>query len=942
MKRLATVFSVLMLVFTGAVAVITATPAAAAELAGDTVYYKIVNRASGRLLSVLNGGSGDGDNLVVYDDVNASDQLWTIEDADLGYQKFINKRSGRALSMTDGATANGTLAHLWHYLSTAPDQDWTTSPSSAGYVKLTNRKRAAAALSVVGGGTANNSLVQTWDSIGAADQDWRIVPVQTFDPNKLYRIVNTNSRHDLSVLHGDTANNSVADLFEFINQPDQFWHIVDVGGGYYHVVNNKSGRLLSLSGGQTSNGTRAMIFDNVNATDQAWAINAGPDGLYRFASQRRPSGILSIVNAATARESQAQIWDDVAARDQTWQILPAGNTVTVNALDTQAASISANMTGSGMEDVNHEIYGGIYSQMIYGEVFGESPVDAGVSGQWRRTASGSAAGSLSLTTDQPFQGNQSQRITYTGGSGRLGVDNAGLNRWGINITSGMRYEGYAYLRTTGVTPVTVSAQSATGTSYGSTTLTANSSGWTKYPIAFTATGNDKTGRIAITLDAPGRVDIGYVFLQPGPGGRYKGLPVRKDIADAMVTEHVTVLRFGGSAVLANGYRWKNMIGPREFRPILNGFWSNKFDTNGWGIIDFLNYTEALGVLGVPTFNIDETPADMADFVDYLNAPTTSTWGAKRAADGHPAAYNVHHIELGNEQRVDDGFAAKFNALARAIWAKDPAMTLTVGDFEYHDVIADPDHVTGAYSGLTSLSAYRSILDTAAAMHGHLAIDLHVWNSDPLFVPHLVDVVASFDKWVQRYQPSVDYRINIFELNADQHDVSRALANAVAISLFESKGNRVSVVTSANALQPDGQNNDGWNQGLIFFDTQRSWLQPPGYVNQMIANSYLPTAVQANTSNPALTVTAKTSGGQLSLQVINNSGDYQTPTVNLTGFTPTTQTVRVTQIRGNLGDQNNAGNVNQVTPTSTIAAITLNGSSFNYQVPPHSFTILRLQ
>jgi alpha-L-arabinofuranosidase len=947
-KRLATVLFALLLTTTAAVipsapagAVRHAAPAAAAELGGDTAFYKIVNRASGRLLSVVNGGTGEGDDLVVYDDVNASDQLWTIEDADLGYSKLINKRSGRALSMTDGATSNGTIAHLWHYLSTASDQDWTISPGNAGYVKLTNRKRPAAALSVVGGATANNSRVQTWDYLGAADQDWQIVPVQTFDPNKLYQIVNTNSRHALSVFQGATTNNSIADLFEFINQPDQFWRIVDVGGGYYHVVNYKSGRLLSLLGGQTGNGTRAMIFDDVGATDQGWAIKAGPDGLYRFANQRRPSGILSIVNAATARESQAQIWDDVAARDQTWQIQPAGNAVSVNASDTQAATISPDMTGAGMEDVNHEIYGGIYSQMIYGEVFGEPPVDAGVSGEWRRVATGSAAGSLSLTTDQPFQGAQSQRISYTGGSGRLGVENRGLNRWGINITAGMQYEGYAYFRTPGAVPVTVSAESTTGTSYGSTTVTANSSGWTKYPFAFTATANDTAGRIAITLSKPGQVDIGYVFVQPGPAGRYKGLPVRKDIADAMVAQHLTVLRFGGSAVLADGYRWKNMIGPREFRPILRGYWSNKFDTNGWGIVDFLNYAEALGVLGIPTFNIDETPGDMADFVDYLNAPATTTWGAKRAADGHPAPYNVHQLELGNEQRVDDAFAAKFNALARAIWAKDPTMTLTVGDLEYHDVIADPDQVTGADSGLTSLSAYRSILDTAATMHGHLAIDLHIWSSDPLFVPHMVDVVASFDTWIQRYQPSVDYRINIFELNADQHDVSRALANAVAISQFESKGNRVSVVTSANALQPDGQNDDGWNQGLIFFDTHRSWLQPPGYVTQMIANSYLPTAVQASTSNPALTVTAKTGGGQLQLQLVNNSADYQTPTINLTGFTPTSRTMQITQLAGNLSDQNNAGNVTQVTPTSATAGLTLSGSSFSYQIPPHSFTILRL-
>ena len=34
------------------------------------------------------------------------------------------------------------------------------------------------------------------------------------------------------------------------------------------------------------------------------------------------------------------------------------------------------MTGVCIEDVNHEIYGGIYSQMIFGESFQEPPADA--------------------------------------------------------------------------------------------------------------------------------------------------------------------------------------------------------------------------------------------------------------------------------------------------------------------------------------------------------------------------------------------------------------------------------------------------------------------------------------------------------------------------------------------------------------------------------------
>jgi hypothetical protein len=224
-----------------------------------------------------------------------------------------------------------------------------------------------------------------------------------------------------------------------------------------------------------------------------------------------------------------------------------------------------------------------------------------------------------------------------------------------------------------------------------------------------------------------------------------------------------------------------------------------------------------------------------------------------------------------------------------------------------------------------LSAYRTILDTAAAAHGRLGIDLHVWTSDPYAVPHVVDVVNSFDTWIRRYRADADYRINIFELNADQHDLSRALANAVAISLFEARGSRVGVVTSANALQPDGQNDDGWNQGLVFFDPSHSWIEPPGCVTRMIADNYLPTSVAATTGNPALTVTATTDGTALQLQVVNSGPAAQTPALSLTGFTPTAPTMRVTTL-----GQGGA-------PVTTTT-----GTTGSWTFPPRSFTVIRLQ
>ena len=83
---------------------------------------------------------------------------------------------------------------------------------------------------------------------------------------------------------------------------------------------------------------------------------------------------------------------------------------------------------------------------------------------------------------------------------------------------------------------------------------------------------------------------------------------------------------------------------------------------------------------------------------------------------------------------------------------------------------------------------------------------------------------------------------VFEFNAGNHSQRRALANALAIHAIERDG-RIPIATSANCLQPDGQNDNGWDQGLLFLNPSQVWLQPPGYVTQMFSRNYLPQLVQ---------------------------------------------------------------------------------------------------
>ncbi len=108
-------------------------------------------------------------------------------------------------------------------------------------------------------------------------------------------------------------------------------------------------------------------------------------------------------------------------------------------------------TGVCLEDVNHEIYGGLYSQLLFGESFQEPPANPAqalgkISGMWRPILRGSAVGSFSLDTQRPFVGSQSQQMTFQSGQGDVAIQNRGLNGWGISILAGKSYEGRAWVR----------------------------------------------------------------------------------------------------------------------------------------------------------------------------------------------------------------------------------------------------------------------------------------------------------------------------------------------------------------------------------------------------------------------------------------------------------------------------------------------------------------
>lgn len=565
--------------------------------------------------------------------------------------------------------------------------------------------------------------------------------------------------------------------------------------------------------------------------------------------------------------------------------------------------------------------------------------NAEVSGMWRPVQRGTAKGRHALISLRPFTGSQSQRLTFLSGEGEWGIENQGLNRWGMSFLQGRDYEGYVWVRAEKPATLVAALESRDGSRlYGETTLKVTGTDWQRLDFSLTPNASDGAGRLTLKLREPGSVVLGHAFLQPGEWERFKGLPVRRDVAEGLITQGITVLRYGGSMINHPEYRWKKMIGPRDRRPPYRGTWYSH-SSNGWSIVDFLDFCEAAGFLAIPALNMDETPQDLADFIDYVNGPATSMWGSQRAAGGHPSPYQLRYLELGNEERVDENYFKKFQALAEAVWARDSEIILVVGDWGYREPVRDPFHCRN-FSGITSLAAHQKILRLARRHGREVWFDVHVGTDGPR--PDFGGTFSFIDA-LEKLAEGAKHRVVVFEFNAGNHEFRRALANAAAINMVERDG-RIPIATSANCLQPDKQNDNGWNQGLLFLDPSQVWLQPPGYVTQMYSRNYLPNLLQCQVTGAkdSLDVSAKLSddGRTLVLQVVNPTGKAVPTAIHVAGFVPRESVAQVTELSGALDARNTAAHPSAIVPRARPRKHALTNGDTRYTFLPYSVTVLR--
>ncbi|MFB4425649.1 alpha-L-arabinofuranosidase C-terminal domain-containing protein [Streptomyces sp. QL37] len=534
--------------------------------------------------------------------------------------------------------------------------------------------------------------------------------------------------------------------------------------------------------------------------------------------------------------------------------------------DRTGPAISESMYGVFYEDINHAADGGLYAELVQNRSFeydradnaAYSPMTA-----WSGTSAAGGTGTATTVDDGGRLGERNRRhlrldLDGTGGRGAgFGVTNSGYNQ-GLTLRKGERYDFSVWARTDrpGGTPLTVGATTADGTALTAPLrITARGDRWKKYTGTLTARTSAPDGRLTVTAGGSGTVRLDMISLFPHD--TYKGRPngLRKDLAEKTAALDPGFLRFPGGCLVNTGsheayeapgferkrsYQWKETIGPVEQRPVNANFWGYN-QTYGLGYYEYFQFAEDIGAMALPVVPalvtgcgqnkatddpdlLERHIQDTLDLIEFANGPARSTWGAKRAAMGHPAPFGLTHLEVGNEENLPDEFFARFTEFREAIEARYPDITVISN--------SGPDD-----SGATFDRAWQLNRDAGVAM-----VDEHYYNSPQWFLENN----ARYDAY-DRQGP----KVFLGEYASLDNRFSNALAEAAYMTGLERNADVVELASYAPLLADT--NDAQWRPDMIWFDNEKSWGSANYEVQKLFMNNVGDRVVPSTASStPATT------------------------------------------------------------------------------------------
>jgi alpha-N-arabinofuranosidase len=360
--------------------------------------------------------------------------------------------------------------------------------------------------------------------------------------------------------------------------------------------------------------------------------------------------------------------------------------------------ISPLLYGQFLEFMFEGIKYGLHAELIRDRGFEEQSDITGLPRFWERypdSRDDDYAISFRRDEDVAYPNTQLEKGTTGGHSLRVQLQPGVIARHGlyqarVPVRKGLEYRGHFWLKTdsfTGGIVLALEADAAGGRAYSEARIASVQGDWTKYTFTLRPTTSDKLARFAILFDGQGTLWLDQVSLMPGDA--VDG--VRADVFDRIKQLEPAFIRWPGGNV-AQDYHWQWGVGGRDARPTwINLSWRDELEPSDFGTDEFIRFARNLGAEPSLTVNVEgrgATAEEAAAWVEYCNGPSTSTYGAMRARNGHPEPYRVQYWEIGNEIWGDwvrghsdaETYAKNLRRYGAAMRAVDPSIkVIAVGD-----------------------------------------------------------------------------------------------------------------------------------------------------------------------------------------------------------------------------------------------------------------------
>ena len=667
----------------------------------------------------------------------------------------------------------------------------------------------------------------------------------------------------------------------------------------------------------------------------------------------------------------------------------------VVSVDRPGARLDPIFYGLMTEEINYAYDGGLYAELIRNRIFQDRPIaprGRGRSGEtpgppanpavaknpnlinWWLVETGGASGEIDIDTTDPVNTTALKNslrldIKSMGAGQRVGVANDGY--WGIPVRPATQYTASFYARASqGFSgPLTVAIEGNDGKIYASGRVPRITTAWRKYVVKLSTGKVQPTvnARFVLSASSPGSLWFSLVSLFPPT---YKNRPngMRVDLMEKLAQMNPSFLRFPGGNYLegsdfANRFNWKATIGPLEERAGHMSPWSYR-STDGVGLLEFLHWCEDLNmepIVGVyagmhldggkTTITGDALKPfvqEALEEIEYITGDTSTTWGARRARDGHPAPFKLRYVQIGNEDWLNNGlkdYAGRFTMFYDAIKAKYPHLKVisTMRTRDKYDHGRTPDLLDDHF--------YVNIATSLAQAHYYDAYDR---AATKIFV----------GEWATNNPGS-----------GDTGHMGFALGDAAFLTGLERNADVIVMNAYAPLLVNVNPGGRQWQVNLIGYDGLTSFGSPAYYAQKMFANNRgdvvlpatfdpLPRLTAAEIPQAPMpagspgppgggrggpagpfdglyaSATREIASGDVILKLVNVQAAPQPLTIDLQGVRTVSRTARGEVLAAEVGAMNSVAEPVRVAPKPVV--ITDAGARFTHSLPALSVTVIRLK